>query len=135
MVEEPIGSIVKESIDRKSKCIKLTTLGGNQRSIFGAFVFCTKVQTILSGIFAVALAIQIHYSNINHAVQVSTPEFSHKKICLWSLLRGKGCRRARGESQRGGNRRGHWSSRRDQEGFTVTGKFGLLSQIHEAILS
>ena len=46
-VEEPISSIVKEAIGGDNKGIKLTTLGGNNRSIFGAFVFDDNVADLL----------------------------------------------------------------------------------------
>ena len=87
-VEEPIGSIVKEAIGRDNKGIKLATLGGNNQSIFGAFVFGTDVQSLLSRIVAVALAVEVDNSNVNHAIQVATPEFANKEICTRSLLRG-----------------------------------------------
>ena len=88
MVEEPIGSIVKEAIGRDNEGIKLTPLGGNKRSIFGAFVFGTNVQSILSRIVAIALAVEIDNSNVNHAIQVAAPEFANKEIRPRSLLRG-----------------------------------------------
>jgi len=87
-VEEPISSIVKEAIGGDNKGIKLPPLGGNKRSIFGAFVFSTDVQSSLSGRGAVSLAVKVNNSNINHAIQVTTQEFANKEVRPRSLLRG-----------------------------------------------
>ena len=79
---------MKEAIGRDNEGIKLSPLGGNKRSIFGTFVLSTDVQSGLSRVVAISLAVEVNNCNINHAIQVATPEFANKEIRPRSLLRG-----------------------------------------------